>query len=45
MTDQDPELAGGQPAAPEVDQVDLVVAGEVGLYRVAVLLEQGEEAA
>lgn len=45
MPHQHAELPRGQPAAVEVDQVDPVEAGEVGLYLVAVLIEQGEEAA
>lgn len=44
MSDQYREPAGGDQAAVEVAQVDAVVAGEVGLYLVAILIEQGEEA-
>jgi hypothetical protein len=40
VADEDPESARRQGAAVEVDQVDAVVALQVGLYFVAVLVEQ-----
>ena len=45
MSDQHTEAAGGKLAAVEVAQVESVEPSQVGLYCVAVLIEQSEEAA
>lgn len=44
VVNQDTEAARGDLAAPEVQQVESVEPGKVSLYRIAVLIEQGEEA-
>lgn len=43
LADQNTESARGKVPAVEVTQID-VPGSEVGLYRIAVLIEQGEEA-
>jgi hypothetical protein len=44
VSDQHAEPPGREPPAVEVAQIELVEPGQVGLYRIAVLIEQGKEA-
>lgn len=44
MPNEDSQTAGGQGAPVEIEQIHSVETQQIGLYRVAVLVEQTQEA-